>query len=261
MPPTTPEHTKRLNFIRAFHTARTLVATALDQETRTQFLTHAPQQAFRTLASAACIIIAILYSTSAPDMDPNEANMIAQQASAAVHRCSVQEGDLPHRVGVIIETFWSFKHLLPRIEVGPRTWPGRLNVGVTYWCLDVFKNSLHKAQKSSEANGRRSSRAQEGTGMFPSLFSSINHLKNTCEFLFQLTQNSENRSKQQRTSRHIDYTITAHKSTPTADPEPAGTAAVAFTTTTATTATTATTTANESRFRPVPGNRLVYVHG
>jgi hypothetical protein len=169
MPSTTPEHTKRLNFTRTFHTARTLVATALDQETRTQFLTHAPQQAFRTLTNAACIIIAILYSTSAPDMAPNEANMIAQQASAAVHRCSVQEGDLPHRVGVIIETFWSFKHLLPRIEIGPRAWPGRLNVGVTYWCLDVFKNSLHKAQKSAEGNRRHSSRPQEGASMFSPL--------------------------------------------------------------------------------------------
>lgn len=168
-PRTTPEHTQRLNFTRAFHTSRTLVATALDLENRTQFLTHAPQQAFRALTTAACIVIAILYSTSAPDMAPNEANVLAQQALAAVHRCSVQEGDLAHRFGVIIETFWSFKHYLPRFEIGPRCWPGRFGVGLVIWCLDMFKNSLHRAQKNAESGGgggAGANRAQEAGSMF-----------------------------------------------------------------------------------------------
>lgn len=149
--PQAPPHVQQLNYLRAFNTARTLISTVLEQESRSKFLTHATNQLFRSLVDAACIVTSILYSTSAPaDMSPNDANLLAQHAAAVLHRCSVEESDLPHRIGVIVETFWAVRHLIPRIEMGPRAWSERLGVGMSFWCLELFKRAIGTAQKNSE---------------------------------------------------------------------------------------------------------------
>ncbi|EJP69249.1 Zn(II)2Cys6 transcriptional activator [Beauveria bassiana ARSEF 2860] len=149
--PEAPPHIQRINYLRAFNTARSLISTVLEQESRSKFLTHATNQIFRSLIDAACIVTSMLYSTSAPpDMSPNDANQLAQHAAAVLHRCSVEESDLPHRIGVIIETFWNIRHLIPRIESGPRAWSDRLGVGMSFWCLELYKRGLRAAQKNSE---------------------------------------------------------------------------------------------------------------
>ncbi|TQW03198.1 hypothetical protein V2A60_008965 [Cordyceps javanica] len=149
--PEAPPHVQRINYLRAFSTARRLISTVLEQESCCKFLTHATNQIFRSLIDAACIVTAILYSTSAPpDLSPNDANLLAQHAAAVLHRCSVEESDLPHRIGVIVETFWNVRHLIPRIEIGPRAWSDRLGVGMSFWCLELFKRGLRAAQKNSE---------------------------------------------------------------------------------------------------------------
>ncbi|KAM3560279.1 hypothetical protein MY1884_003027 [Beauveria asiatica] len=149
--PEAPPHIQRMNYLRAFNTARSLISTVLEQESHSKFLTHATNQIFRSLIDAACIVTSILYSTSAPpDMSPNDANQLAQHAAAVLHRCSVEESDLPHRIGVIIETFWNVRHLIPRIEIGPRAWSDRLGVGMSFWCLELYKRGIRAAQKNSE---------------------------------------------------------------------------------------------------------------
>ncbi|OAA58892.1 Zn(2)-C6 fungal-type DNA-binding domain protein [Cordyceps fumosorosea ARSEF 2679] len=149
--PEAPPHVQRINYLRAFSTARRLIATALEHEARGKLLTHATNQVFRSLVDAACIVTGVLYSTSAPpDVSPRDADLLAQHAAAVLHRCSVEESDLPHRIGVIVETFWAVRHLVPRIEVGPRAWSDRLGVGVSFWCLELFKRALRAAQKNSE---------------------------------------------------------------------------------------------------------------
>ncbi|KAJ4153351.1 hypothetical protein LMH87_009841 [Akanthomyces muscarius] len=159
--PEVPPHIQRINYLRAFNTARSLISTVLEQESRSKLLTHATNQIFRSLIDAACIVTSILYSTSAPpDMSPNDANLLAQHAAAVLHRCSVEESDLPHRIGVIIETFWTVRHLIPRIEVGPRAWSDRLGVGMSFWCLELFKKGLRAAQKNSET-AAAANRAEE----------------------------------------------------------------------------------------------------
>lgn len=140
------------NITKAFHTARALITIALDQEARNKFLTHAAHWVFRLMVDAACVIVAVLHSPTAPEaVTPTEAAEIAQQAIAAVHRCSVQDNDLPHRAGVIIETFWRYKYDLPLLELGECTWSSRLSVGFTFWCLDKFKVGLQVAQQATGA--------------------------------------------------------------------------------------------------------------
>lgn len=158
---------------KAFHTARALIATVLEQEARSKFLTHAPHWAFRIVVDAACITVSALHSTVSPDMAPNDAHVLAQQAFAAVHRCSVQENDLPHRAGVIIETFWLFRGLLPKLELGACPWSSRLSVGFTYWCLDKFKVGLQAAQRSSDS--ATANKMQEALRKFSSSHPKVDH--------------------------------------------------------------------------------------
>ena len=176
--PEVPPHIQRINYLRAFNTARSLISTVLEQESRSKLLTHATNQIFRSLIDAACIVTSILYSTSAPpDMSPNDANLLAQHAAAVLHRCSVEESDLPHRIGVIIETFWTVRHLIPRIEVGPRAWSDRLGVGMSFWCLELFKKGLRAAQKNSET-AAAANRAEELISMSTSYQTHDRNFKN-----------------------------------------------------------------------------------
>lgn len=144
-----------INIFKAFHTARSLISRALEQESRSKFLTHAAHWVFRLVVDAACIIVAVLHSPTCPDIGPDDAAILAQQAIAAIHRCSVQENDLPHRAGVIIETFWNYHATLPKLELGDCTWSSRLSIGFTCWCLDKFKVGLQAAQRSNDAAAQK----------------------------------------------------------------------------------------------------------
>ncbi|KAJ6444705.1 hypothetical protein O9K51_03101 [Purpureocillium lavendulum] len=145
-----PPSTLKANTVRAFNTSRALIALSLDLESRTHFLTHAPQWALRSNVDAAAIIVATLASAAAPQMDPADADALAQRACGALLRCSVRDTDLPHRACIIMETFWSVRDIVPPIGPAPGAWPERLGAGVTYWCLERFKFGLRAAQSSTD---------------------------------------------------------------------------------------------------------------
>ncbi|GJN66659.1 hypothetical protein PLICBS_000678 [Purpureocillium lilacinum] len=145
-----PPPSLKANTVRVFNTSRALIALSLDLESRTHFLTHAPQWALRSNVDAAAIIVATLASAAAPQMDPTEADALAQRACGALLRCSVRDTDLPHRACIIMETFWSVRDLVPQIGPAPGAWPERLGAGVTYWCLERFKFGLRAAQSSTD---------------------------------------------------------------------------------------------------------------
>ncbi|UNI21478.1 hypothetical protein JDV02_007466 [Purpureocillium takamizusanense] len=145
-----PSPSVKANTVRVFNTSRALIALSLDLESRTHFLTHAPQWALRSNVDAAAIIVATLTSAAAPQMDPAEADALAQRACGALLHCSVRDTDLPHRACIIMETFWSVRDLVPQIGPAPGSWPERLSAGVTYWCLERFKFGLRAAQSSTD---------------------------------------------------------------------------------------------------------------
>lgn len=96
------------------------------------------------------MILAILHSASAPGMNEPDADLLIQQACGAVLRCSVRDADLPHRVSIIMDTFWSIRHLVPSIGQAPQGRVDRLAAGVTFWCLHRFRTSLQSAEKSTD---------------------------------------------------------------------------------------------------------------
>lgn len=83
-------------------------------------------------------------------MPPEEANLLAQQAYSAIMRCSVKEQDIWYRGSVIMETFWSFRSYVPKFDSVPPSWVSRGAAGITYACLERFKNGLLMAQKSTD---------------------------------------------------------------------------------------------------------------
>ena len=141
--------------MRAYTTAQTLITTALTLESTSKFLTHSPNWTYRTIVDAACIVISSLHSTSVPTgLTDDEATVIAQQVSSAVQYCSVREGDLPYRGGVILETFWSVRNFLPKFDGSSRAWAQRIGGAVTFWCLNKFKDALQEAKKGTDGVNR-----------------------------------------------------------------------------------------------------------
>lgn len=153
-PPNSPSITARLNTIKAFNTAQTIITAANDLETRSKFLTHCPHWALRTLLDAACAVLAILQSTHAPEMTLEEANALGQHGCNTVLRSSVRDADLAHRGSVILETFWTVRHLLPTIEGAPQSWASRLGAGLTFWCLNRFRVGLQDAKTNGDTASR-----------------------------------------------------------------------------------------------------------
>ncbi|KAK1238698.1 hypothetical protein MKX07_004274 [Trichoderma sp. CBMAI-0711] len=83
-------------------------------------------------------------------LTPEEASILAQQSYTAILRCSVKESDIWYRASVILETFWSFRRYVPRFDSVPPSWVSRGGAGITYACLEKFKNGLLTAQKSTD---------------------------------------------------------------------------------------------------------------
>ncbi|KAK4073465.1 uncharacterized protein Triagg1_5291 [Trichoderma aggressivum f. europaeum] len=142
--------TLRVNTLKAFTTARSLILTALDLDSRSKFISHCPGILCRALTDAANTIVYLLHSAWGPDLAPEEANLLAQQAYSAIMRCSVKEQDIWYRGSVIMETFWSFRSYVPKFDSVPPSWISRGAAGITYACLERFKNGLLMAQKSTD---------------------------------------------------------------------------------------------------------------
>lgn len=143
--------TLQLNTLKTFTTARTLIHTVLDLDSRSKFIAHCPGVLCRALTDAANTIIYLLHSTWGPDsLSAEEADLLAQQAYTAIMRCSVKEQDIWYRGSVIMETFWSFKRFIPRFDTVPPSWVSRGGAGITFACLEKFKNGLLMAQKSTD---------------------------------------------------------------------------------------------------------------
>ncbi|KAK2592525.1 hypothetical protein QQS21_009770 [Conoideocrella luteorostrata] len=149
-PPNTPIPSIKTHAVRVFNTARSIIAHSLDLETRTQFLTHAPQWAMRTNIDAACIIISILHSECAPGMSEPDAHVLVQQACGCVLRSSVRDADLAHRASIIMDTFWSIRNIASSLGPCPGSRTDRLTAGVTFWCLNMFRAALKDAQSSTD---------------------------------------------------------------------------------------------------------------
>lgn len=154
-PPDEPVLGLRTNTLRVFQTSRVLISTVYELETRHRFLGHSPYWVFRAVLDACSIILFVLLSNYAPDISPDDANLVAQQSCNCVLGFSTRRNDMPYRAGTVMETFWMARHLIPKVDRPPAAWPTRLGSGVTFVCARRFKNDLAVARKSSESINKR----------------------------------------------------------------------------------------------------------
>lgn len=175
-PPTeAPPPWLRRNTARVVGTSRALIDLALDLESRAHLLTHAPQWVLRSVLDASVFLVAVFAHPSwarhaegagAVDGQGEGANAgadddgsLVRRACAAMLRCSVRDADLPHRVSVLLETFWAVRHLMANAPPAmhgpaPSAWPDRLGAGVTFWCLERLRLGLRAAQSSTDRVNR-----------------------------------------------------------------------------------------------------------
>ncbi|KAH7313375.1 hypothetical protein B0I35DRAFT_435016 [Stachybotrys elegans] len=181
-PSSSPNMDAHLATSKAFVTARSLICHALDLEKRAKFMAHGPFWVFRGVLDASCMLLWILHSTLAPDTAAHEADTLAQQGSRAVKLCSIREGDLPHRAAIILETYWSVRHLLPKVEGPPLAWSSRLGAPTTFSALRHFKARIEEAKNNSNGLETRPPPMVEsvpGNGL------ALNHAPNPAIDIFQ----------------------------------------------------------------------------
>ncbi|SCN93811.1 related to transcription factor [Fusarium fujikuroi] len=140
-----------LNTLRTYNTSQNLINTALTLESTCQLLTHSPHWVYRALVDASCILLSTLHSTAAPQhLSTSDAEVVAAQVLSLLKTCSVRDNDLPTRGSIILETFWSVRHLLPKWDIPVGAWPDRIGAATSYWCLTAFKNALQEARNITD---------------------------------------------------------------------------------------------------------------
>jgi hypothetical protein len=141
-PPTVDKGSLRRNMVRTYHTARALVDLGLRLDATQNFLAHAPYFVFRALMDATSVIVAVLHSVYAADLDMEAGETAVKRAILSLRRWSVRDEDLAARAAKIFESYWSLRHLLPSI-----------GVGMAQFCLRRARRGLEEARKASESQG------------------------------------------------------------------------------------------------------------
>ncbi|UKZ81253.1 hypothetical protein TrVFT333_009025 [Trichoderma virens FT-333] len=122
----------RINTLKAFTTARSLILTALDLDSRSKFISHCPGILCRALTDAANTIVYLLHSVWGPDSDAlSPTRPISSPSRPTPRSCAAPS-------------------YVPKFDSVPPSWVSRGAAGITYACLERFKNGLLMAQKSTD---------------------------------------------------------------------------------------------------------------
>jgi transcriptional regulatory protein LEU3 len=141
-----------INTLRAYNTSQNLINTALTLESISRLLTHNTHWIYRAVMDACCILMSTLHSkASPPHISASDADAVVAQILTVLRTCSVRDNDLPVRGSVVLETFWSVRHILPKWDVPVGAWPDRIGAATSYWCLAQFKQALQEAKNSTDS--------------------------------------------------------------------------------------------------------------
>ncbi|KAK1535275.1 hypothetical protein CPAR01_08817 [Colletotrichum paranaense] len=145
--------TFRHNVNRAYSTAQALINLSLRLESSHRFLLHAPQHVFRTILDAAAVIFDVLVSGHATDVELANADVSVKNAQEALRRCSVQEGDFAMRVLRMSESYWSLRHMMPKLEAPISQYPHRTGAVIAFGTLRRWKKELDQARVGQGGSG------------------------------------------------------------------------------------------------------------
>ncbi|OTB06888.1 hypothetical protein M426DRAFT_318603 [Hypoxylon sp. CI-4A] len=138
-----PEALKR-NILRAYSTAQAVIRETLELDQKMDFLHHVPHFHFRAILAAGCVVYRLLRSSYLQLVDREAAERSAADAIAAARRARVAEGDLPTRLGNLLES-WSSRLLnsgcstVQWHEEPVSSFSHRLGASVTYDCMTRWK--------------------------------------------------------------------------------------------------------------------------
>lgn len=147
LPGYNPENLKR-NVIRAYTTAQTVVQVALELERSHGFLKHMPHFYFRSLISAHCIIYKVLRSSYMDFLDRAQAEQAATEVIETCRQSRVMEGDLPERLGNLLESIWNWAQLTRWHEEPVSIFSHRLSASIVFDCLKRWKSDMDSRPKS-----------------------------------------------------------------------------------------------------------------
>lgn len=150
---TVDKPTFRHNVNRAYSTAQALINLSLRLESSHRFLLHAPQHVFRTILDAAAVVFDVLVSGHATDVELANADVSVKNAQEALRRCSVQEGDFAMRVLRMSESYWSLRHMMPKLEAPISQYPHRTGAVIAFGTLRRWKKELDQARVGQGGSG------------------------------------------------------------------------------------------------------------
>ena len=97
-PPGYSPEALKLNMLRTYNTAETIIRDTLEIDRETDFLLHAPQFYFRGLICAACTVCKVMRSSYKSLVDRRQLEETAVNMIALTRKSIIVEGDLPSRL-------------------------------------------------------------------------------------------------------------------------------------------------------------------
>ncbi|KAI1854941.1 hypothetical protein JX266_001059 [Neoarthrinium moseri] len=153
LPGYNPEALKR-NVLRTYTTAQKVISVALELERSHRFLYHMPHFYFRSVLCATCIIYKVLRSSYMDFLDLKQAESAALDSIKVCRQAVIQDGDLPTRLGNLLESMWAFSQLHKSHEEPiSATFSHRLGASVTFDCLKRWKQDMDMRSKSQPPPG------------------------------------------------------------------------------------------------------------
>lgn len=143
-----PEALKR-NVLRAYSTAQAVIRGCLELEQSTAFLRHLPHFHFRALLAAGCVVYRVLRSSYRGAVDPAAGGRSAADAIAACRRATLMDGDLPMRLGNLLESWQErLPHVRDDADLPPvSAFSHRLGASVSFDCMTRWKTDHQQQQQ------------------------------------------------------------------------------------------------------------------
>ncbi|KAK3942990.1 hypothetical protein QBC46DRAFT_53612 [Diplogelasinospora grovesii] len=157
--PNFSEEILKRNVIKCYTTAESLIHSSLKLHRETAFLHYAPHFVFRTLLSAACVILSVHLSSYTKGFQADTVDSLIKDAIRAMRICSVQDGDLHMRGTNMLEKYWTLRAHIPNRQtriagvdddgMGISIFTHRLGASLTFDCLRRWKKDVEYARDAS----------------------------------------------------------------------------------------------------------------
>ncbi|KAI1768724.1 hypothetical protein GGR53DRAFT_349775 [Hypoxylon sp. FL1150] len=148
-----PEALKR-NVLRTYSTAQAVIRRCLELDDSMSYLRHLPHFHFRTLLAAGCVVYRLLRSSYRDAVDRAAGERSASDAIVACRRATIMDGDLPMRLGNLLESWQErLSYLGDASEPPVSAFSHRLGASVSFDCMTRWRTD-HQAYRcrSKEPN-------------------------------------------------------------------------------------------------------------